>query len=64
MGWIHLASTDREFLQGKLMAVKMILQAENGSVLRFACPGCHGWLWHPKVPGLVWGISMRSGFLA
>lgn len=44
-GSIWQAQSDREFLQGKLMALKMILQAGNGPVHPFACPGCHGWLW-------------------
>lgn len=29
----------------KLMALKVLLQAGNGSVHTSACPGCHRWPW-------------------
>lgn len=32
------------------MALKTILQAGNGSVHPFACPGCHEWLWASASP--------------
>ena len=45
--WGGSPSTERdgEFWGGKLMALKMLLQAGNSSVHPFACPGRDGWLW-------------------
>lgn len=62
-GSIWQVQSDREFLQGKLMALKMILQLGMGLCIPLPAMDAMGGSGHqhPKMPGLVWGISMSNG---